>query len=205
MPGRLFLTTPLEALCRRFGATSDLPPQPPRLNIAPGQEVLVLTPERRLELMRWGIVPVGRVNARGRPVMETIVNARSETVFAKSAYVGVGRGVIPVGGWYEWTGERRRKQPWRIASADGAPLAFAAITDVWTAPDGRTLPQVAPVTCAPNADVARIHDRMGVLLDLDGIGRWLSSEPAEAAELAVPWPEGRLVIGKADDVDWTGA
>lgn len=202
MPGRLFLTTPLDALCSRFGATTELPPLPPRLNIAPGQEVAVLTPERRLVAMRWGIVPVGRVNARGRPVMETIVNARSETVFEKSAFAGVGRGVIPVDGWYEWTGERRRKQPWRIASADGAPLAFAAITDVWTAPGGHRLPQVAPVTCAPNADVARVHDRMGVLLDLVGVEIWLTGGEAQAAALAVPWPVGRLAIAPAEGVDW---
>ena len=44
-----------------------------------------------LTRMRWGMIPVGRVNARGRPVMETIVNARSETVFEKSAFQGVGR------------------------------------------------------------------------------------------------------------------
>ena len=62
--------------------------------------------------------------------METIINARSETVFDKSAFEGVGRAVIPVDGWYEWTGEKRRKTAWRIFSGkDGSPLLFAAITD----------------------------------------------------------------------------
>ena len=53
---------------------------PPRYNIQPGQEVVTLTPSG-FQKKRWGIIPVGRVNARGRPVMETIINARSETVF----------------------------------------------------------------------------------------------------------------------------
>lgn len=205
MPGRLILTTPLDALCARLGAATALPPEPSRVNIAPGQEIVVLTPDRHLVRMRWGIVPVGRVNARGRPVMEVIVNARSETVFQKSAFQGTGRAVIPVDGWYEWTGEKRRKTAWRITGADGQPLVFAAITDTWTAPGGRLLPQAAPVTCAPNADVAVVHDRMGVLLDPEGIAVWLDGGTDEAAALARPWPVGRLKIEEATGVDWDGA
>ena len=79
MPGRLFLTRPMDEIGAVLGR-DDLPDQPPRRNIAPGQEVLVLTAGGP-QMMRWGMIPVGRTNARGRPVMETIVNARSETLF----------------------------------------------------------------------------------------------------------------------------
>lgn len=208
MPGRMFLTTPLSSLTALYGAESDIEALSPRLNMAPGQELAVLVPDgpgRRLVSMRWGIVPVGRVNARGRPVMEVIVNARSETVFAKSAFDGTGRAVVPADGWYEWTGEKRKKTAWRIASADGAVLHFAAITDSWQAPGGRLLPQVATVTCAPNRDVAPIHDRMGVLLAPEDIETWLHGSEEAAAALMVPWPEGRLAITEAAGVDWTAA
>ncbi|MEM6324839.1 MAG: SOS response-associated peptidase family protein [Pseudomonadota bacterium] len=80
MPGRLFLTTPLDAIAQHFGATPTVPPSPPRFNVAPGQDVFVCTAAREIVTMRWGMIPVGRVNARGRPVMETIINARSETI-----------------------------------------------------------------------------------------------------------------------------
>ncbi|MEO0504197.1 MAG: SOS response-associated peptidase family protein, partial [Pseudomonadota bacterium] len=155
-----------------------------------------------LRRMRWGIVPVGRVNARGRPVMEQIINARSETVFDKTAFDGVGRAVIPVNGWYEWTGEKRRKTAWRIGPRDGGFLYFAAITDVWTAPGGLEVPQVAAVTCEPNADVAPIHHRMGVLLAWDQLGVWMGDDLAAAKALMVPWPEGQLAIAEAGDVNW---
>jgi putative SOS response-associated peptidase YedK len=204
MPGRLILTTPLDALCSRFGASTTLAPQSPRRNVQPGQQIVVLTPERRLEAMRWGIVPVGRVNARGRPVMEVIVNARSETVFEKSAFAGTGRAVVPADGWYEWTGEKRKKTAWRITSADGAALAFAAIIDRWQAPGGSTLWQVAPITCEPNAEIAPIHDRMGVILAPEDICTWLTGQPDEVAALTRPWPEGRLKIEPAGEVDWNG-
>ena len=176
--------------------------EPARANIAPGQEIVVY--DGSLRRMRWGIVPVGRVNARGRPVMEQIINARSETVFDKTAFDGVGRAVIPVNGWYEWTGEKRRKTAWRIAPKAGGFLFFAAITDVWTAPGGLEVPQVAAVTCAPNADVAPIHHRMGVLLAPDQLGVWMGDDLTAAKALMVPWPAGRLAITEAADVNWDG-
>ena len=201
MPGRFFLTDPMSALEDALGVSAGaIGNEPARCNIAPGQEIVVFN--GTLSRMRWGIVPVGRVNARGRPVMEQIINARSETVFDKSAFEGVGRAVIPVNGWYEWTGEKRKKTAWRIASKEHGFLYFAAITDVWTAPGGLRVPQVAAVTCAPNADVAPIHHRMGVLLERDDLPVWMGDDLEAAKSLMVPWPEGRLEISQARDVNW---
>ena len=205
MPGRLFLTDSMTALAAE--ADSDVAPisgEQPRRNIAPGQQVVTLTSDGFIR-MRWGIIPVGRVKARGRPVMETLINARCETVFDKSAYEGTGRAVVPVNGWYEWTGEKRRKTAWSIRPKDGGFLFFAAITDVWTAPGGIELPQVATVTCPPNKDVVEIHHRMGVLLKKSDIPLWLTGRPEDVARLMQPWPDGQLAIAQATDVDWEGA
>ena len=203
MPGRFFLTTPLAQVAEGLGVpANELADEPPRRNIQPGQEIVVLT-QSGLSRMRWGMIPVGRVNARGRPVMETIINARSETVFDKSAFDGVGRAVIPVDGWYEWTGEKRRKTAWRLSAKDESPLYFAAITDVWTAPGGLEVPQVAAVTCEPNADVEPIHHRMGVILAPEDVEVWLSGDEAAARTLMRPLAEGLLQISEADDVDWS--
>ncbi|MEJ6403785.1 SOS response-associated peptidase [Yoonia sp. 2307UL14-13] len=192
MPGRFFLTRPAAGI-------SD----PPRRNIAPGQEIITVIADGA-QHMRWGLIPVGRVNARGRPVMETIVNARSETVFDKSAFLDVKRAVVPVDGWYEWTGEKRRKQPWRITRKDGELLWFAAIYYVWNGPGGMQVPQVATITCAPSADVRDIHHRMGVIFDEAQIKQWFYCDEAAAKEMMQPYPDGTLKVEKADDVDWDG-
>jgi len=199
MPGRFFLTASAEEV----GNWADVacPEIAPRRNIAPGQEILALT-EAGFTMMRWGVLPVGRKNARGRPVMETVINARSETVFDKSAFEGVRRAVVPASGWYEWTGAVRKKTAWRIAEKTGALLGFAAIWDRWTAPGGMVIDQVATVTCEPSADVRDIHHRMGVLLDAKDIATWLSGDEAAAAALMVPYPDGRLRVEEAVDVDW---
>ncbi|APX13549.1 SOS response-associated peptidase [Tateyamaria omphalii] len=203
MPGRFFLTDPVSDLTGALGVPAGtVGNEPARQNIAPGQEIIVF--DGALTRMRWGIVPVGRVNARGRPVMEQIINARSETVFDKTAFDGVGRAVIPVNGWYEWTGEKRKKTAWRIAPKGGGFLYFAAITDVWTAPGGLQVSQVAAVTCEPNADVAPIHHRMGVLLEPADLNTWMGEDLDAVKALMVPWPVGRLQIEEAVGVNWDG-
>ncbi|MEL6609058.1 MAG: SOS response-associated peptidase [Pseudomonadota bacterium] len=205
MPGRFFLTRPMGEVAAQMGLPiGTVGNQPPRRNVAPGQEIVVGT-AAGLRMMRWGMIPVGRTNARGRPVMETIINARSETVFDKSAFEGVRRCVVPADGWYEWTGEKRRKTAWRIRPKSGAILIFAGILDIWKAPGGLEVPQVATVTCPPNADVRDIHHRMGVILRAQDVPTWLGGDDAAAAKLMVPAPDGTFVVEPADDVDWAGA
>lgn len=204
MPGRLFLETPISEVARQIGAESWPEDERPRRNIAPGQDLLVFQ-NGALSRMRWGMIPVGRVNARGRPVMETITNARSETLFDKSAFSGVARAVVPADGWYEWTGAARRKKPWRLRNRSAALLFFAAITDVWNAPGGVQVPQVATVTCEPSNQVRAIHHRMGVLLSPQDIQLWLTGDKDAVRALMAPVPEGTLIIEPADDVDWTAA
>lgn len=206
MPGRLFLTTPMsvieaEAGCDASGAHDVAP----RLTIKPGEEVMTLAAGLRPRPMRWGMIPSGRVNARGRPVLEIIVNARSETVFSKSAYEGVGRCVVPADGWYEWTGFRGRKTAWRIGSADAGILWFAGICDAWIAPGGREVWQAAIVTCPPSEEVRPIHDRMGVLLAPDQLRAWIDGPKAQAAALLKSPQDVSLVIERADEVDWAAS
>lgn len=177
MPGRLFLTHPIEAVAAFCGVADDsIPPEAFGRDLAPGEQILCLDDQGTPVLMRWGMIMSGRTNARRRPVMETIINARSETVFDKTAFVGVRRGIVPASGWYEWTGKSRRKTRWQLSAADGGLLAFAAVFDIWSGPGGISVPQVATITCEPNDDIRKIHHRMGVLLDHDDRDRWLAGD-----------------------------
>ena len=205
MPGRLFMSRTTPQISDFLGALESDMVSVARQNISPGQKIVVCDQYRRLSEMRWGIIPVGRVNARGRPVMQTIVNVRSETVFEKSAFDGMGRCLVPADGWYEWTGKGRKKTAWRISRADGQMMAFAAVCDFWTAPNGIPLPQVATVTCAPSADVRDIHDRMGVIVQPADFANWLDGSPEQAAKLMQPLEAGALHVEQARGVDWSAA
>ena len=141
MPGRIFLTATIAEIAATFGAEAGSATEGgARLDVAPGETVTAVVGEegRRLVAMRWGMIPMGRRNARGRPVLETIINARAETLFAKSAFADLRRCILPVSGWYEWTGAARRKTRWAITGEAGL-LAFAAVWDLWTAPGGAVL------------------------------------------------------------------
>lgn len=204
MPGRYFLTTPLAAVAERFGADLAGVADPgPRRDAAPGEAVAAIVGAdgegpRRLVEMRWGMIPMGRTNARGRPVMETIVNARSETLFEKSAFDGLRRAILPVNGWYEWTGERRRKTRWELSDPAAPLLAFAAVWDVWRAPGGREVASLATVTVEPSAEVAEIHHRMAAILDEADWPLWLGEAEGAPASALRTWPDGRIAIRRSD-------
>lgn len=200
MPGRLFLDAAPAAAARAAGQrpAPGMEEAAARADAAPGESFWLLTAAGFRE-MRWGLIPPGRKNARGRPVMETLVNARSETLFEKTAFEGLRRAALPVSGWYEWTGPPRRKTRWAIRDREAPWLWFAAVWDVWAAPGGREVAQFATVTCEPNVDVAPVHDRMGVLLAPGDLAAWTGDDAAAARALMVPWPDGRLEVSEAPD------
>ena len=199
MPGRYFLERPLDEIAEVFGAErGDWADPGPRPDAAPGEIVhAIVGGPRRIEEMRWGMIPMGRKNARGRPVMDTLVNARSETLFQKSAYQGLRRAILPVSGWYEWTGRPRNKTRWAIFDPASPLLGFAAVWDLWAAPGGREIASLATVTVEPNRDVKPIHHRMGAILAEKDWPIWLGEEAGVLIDVLKPWPEGRLAIEKS--------
>ena len=196
MPGRFFLNASLDNLASAFAAErGDMDDPGARPDAAPGEAVAAIVGgPRRLAEMRWGMIPMGRKNARGRPVMETTVNARSETLFDKSAFEGVRRCILPVSGWYEWTGAKRRKTRWEIFDAASPVLAFAAIWDVWAAPDGREIASLATVTVPPSDDVEPVHRRMAAILAPEDWPVWLGEAEGDPASVLRSYPAGRLTI-----------
>ena len=193
MPGRLFLSA---AHAGALGLDDPVRWQ----EMAPGDAVPArIAQSADLEPMRWGMIPVGRRNARGRPVMETIVNARSETLFEKTAFEGTSRAAVPVTGWYEWTGKPRRKTRWAITDGQGAPLWLAAIWDIWSAPGGHEVRSLATVTTEPNADVEPVHHRMPLVLGPNEVALWLGADPEAARAVMRPLDVGRLRVAQAPE------
>ena len=64
-------------------------------------------------------------------------NARAETVAKLPDFRGAfasRRCIVPADAFYEWSKDGKLKQPFAIARADGAPLAFGGILESWTDP-----------------------------------------------------------------------
>ncbi len=75
------------------------------------------------------------------------------------------RWLMPTDAFYEWRAWPDGKQPYAITRADGAPIAFAGLWEGWRDPAGETLRTFAILTPAANDDMARLHDRMPMILE----------------------------------------
>jgi putative SOS response-associated peptidase YedK len=148
----------------------------PRYNIAPTQAVPVIRqdqnePQRRLSLVRWGLIPSWSKDASGAARM---INARSETATTLPAFrdaLRLRRCLIPADGFYEWP--RTAKQPFCFEVNDGELFAFAGIWDRWRDRSGDMLETCSILTTTPNEVTASIHDRMPVIVDPDSYDLWL--------------------------------
>jgi len=204
MCGRFTLTSgDVDALARRFGA--DLPAGgTERYNVAPTEEVLVVGAgaggARQARLVRWGLVPSWAQEIKGPPV----INARAETLGVKKPFAALvaradRRCLVLADGFYEWLrpeDRRQPRQPFRFALSDGEPFAFAGLWG-WARPGGEWRASATIVTCAPNPLVARLHDRMPVILPgPDAEQAWLTANgPLEdTLALCAPLDAGRMTV-----------
>jgi putative SOS response-associated peptidase YedK len=107
---------------------------------------------------------------------------------------------VPADGFFEWVGPKTKRQPLWIHPRDGALMLFAGLYESWY-PE-RNQPEVTftIVTCAANAAIAEIHDRMPVVLDEQAAEDWMNSrerDPLSLKRLLVPAPADLLVMRPA--------
>ena len=136
-----------------------------------------------LSEMRFGFPPPA-------PKRPPIINFRSEgREFENRA--GGGRCIVPVTGFYEFTGDKYPKTRWLLSGADQEVLGLAA---VWrSGPDGTAF---SLLTAEPGPDVAPYHDRGVLPLAPADWADWLFAR-RPAAELLVPPPAGTLKVEAA--------
>ena len=168
-----------------------------RYNVAPTQEVLTVRSspdpeeasrgEREARLMRWGLVPRW---AKDLKVGYKMINAQTERIPQSRAYSPLigkfrHRCLIVADGFYEWMkaeDPKQPRQPVHFTVDGGEPFAFAGICTrkEWEGeeadPDG-WLYSCTLLTTRPNDLVARVHNRMPVILDgPEAEATWLNPE-----------------------------
>jgi len=200
MPSRYSLTASPEVVCRAFGCTA-VEDFPPRYNIAPAQPVTIVRLDamgrRELRLVRWGLIPSW---AKDPSEFTTLINARAESAAEKPSFRGPMRHrrcLVPTTGFYEWTGGRGSKQPHLIRLKDQEVFAIAGLWEAWLGADGSEIETMAVLTTAANEEVARVHDRMPVIIEERDYSRWLDCSSGSAVgivDLLKPLPDGRMTI-----------
>jgi putative SOS response-associated peptidase YedK len=195
MCGRYTLSSPNDAVADLF-ELPELPLLAPRYNVAPTQEaaaVRVLKPgePRRLDLLRWGLIPYW---AEDPSIGNRMINARSESVADKPAFrrsFRKQRCLIPTDGFYEWKKEGKLKQPFHIRRQDRQPFAFAGLWERWKDPAGELIDSFTILTTDANDLIRPLHNRMPVILDRKDFGLWLdpaAADPVQLLALLVPAP-----------------
>lgn len=191
MCGRYVFTSPLEAIQQmfRFDQMANLGPN---YNVAPTHEMPIVRRkegDRRNELVtaRWGLIPHW---AKDKKIAYSTINARSETAASKPAFRDAfkrRRCLVVADGFFEWRRDGKEKWPHLIRLKGGGPFAFAGLWSTWRSPEGEDVESYTIMTTEPNELMARIHNRMPVILGQDDHDRWLDLD-ADAVDVLKPCP-----------------
>ncbi len=73
--------------------------------------------------------------------------------------------IVPANLFYEWKAEADGKQPFAIGRQNGQSLAFGGLWESWTQPDSTLLRTYTIITTAANDDMAKLRDRMSLVLE----------------------------------------
>ncbi|MEY2421317.1 MAG: hypothetical protein QOI95_1384 [Acidimicrobiaceae bacterium] len=208
MCGRFVSSSPPDELAKYFDVEAVAESVfEPNYNVAPSLDVYVVVKTggvRRLDSFHWGLVPFW---AKDPSTGNKMINARAESVATNNAYKRAftkRRCLIPADGFYEWkkVPGQKAKQPYFIHRADGEPMAFAGLWEIWrpTEDVDRTtdpLRSCTIITGQPNEKIAPIHDRMPVMLPPSAWDEWLDPENADLetlGKLLVPAPASLLEL-----------
>ena len=183
-----------------FGATDLADDGGGRFNVAPTDDAAVVVQreeQRAIVRYGWGLVPHWSDDRRDAARR---INARAETVASSPAFresFARRRCLVPVDSFYEWRRDETGRQPFRIARADGRPMALAGLWSAWRDPaDGTVRRTFAIVTTTPNRAVSVLHDRMPVVVPEAAWERWLEPSLRDVGEL-----HGLLVPDDALELD----
>lgn len=186
-PEILLSTDKTDELIKEFvAAGGDYREWRPSYSIAPTDPVPIVRERldhesgeltRTLDVARWDFWPAF-MDSKKKPNF----NARIETVATNGLWKGAftsSRAIVPMRGYYEWTGEAGHKQPHFLHDAGGELLAAAAIYTARRMDDGWML-STAIITREARDASGEIHDRMPVFLERAAWGEWLEPGKLDA-------------------------
>ncbi|GAA0468403.1 DUF159 family protein [Actinoplanes capillaceus] len=176
MCGRYATTRSNADLTRLFEAVDVAEPLRASWNVAPTDPVPLIRMSKEhegrvLDTARWGLVPHW---AKDLKVGARMINARAETVAELRSFApsfAKRRCLVPADGWFEWVRDGKEKQAFYMTPADSSPLAFAGL---WSAWGPESVLTCSVVTTAAVGGLARVHDRMPLVLPPERWADWLA-------------------------------
>tara|TARA_B100001057_G_scaffold117401_1_gene116008 strand:- start:2582 stop:3148 length:567 start_codon:yes stop_codon:yes gene_type:complete len=137
-------------MCGRFNYSNtnrlegDLPP---RYNIAPGTNILVVNEHNKPQILNWGYSPAWMKSGM-------IINAKRETLYNKPTFRHHTKAYTLINGWFEWKGEGNNKQPYYFFSRKYETLFIKTLIK----DDCAVL-----ITTNAYGNISHIHNRMPLM------------------------------------------
>jgi|GEM_PF-1644922 len=147
----------------------------PRYNISPHTALWAIYSEfgkAQLAPVEWAMVPPW---AKPGQFHGPLTIARSETVWERASFKNLirrYRAVIPVNGFYVWSGSEGTGQPWHVQAIDAPAMALAAIYQFSV--DG--VMQICLLTTEESGAIGECCERLPVVIDNDRLEQWLNGE-----------------------------
>lgn len=146
--------------------------------------------------LNWGLIPSW---AKDASIASKLINARSETISEKPSFREAfkrRRCLVIADGFFEWDKKGKTRRPFYFQLKEERPFAFAGLWEHWTGQDGERVETCTIITTTPNELLARVHNRMPVILPPEVYNIWLDEDArnAEACkELLCPYPSSEMI------------
>ncbi|MDA3901614.1 MAG: SOS response-associated peptidase [Spirochaetes bacterium] len=150
----------------------------PTYNAAPSQLLPVISNATKgvLSFYRWGLIPSWSKNAS---LGAKMINARMESLTQKPSFknlFGKRHCLVPVSGFYEWSGSGRTRTPFFITTKEHI-FSLAGLWDSWIDPETQlSVESFTIITREANDFMRPIHDRMPLIMKPEKEGDWLDCD-----------------------------
>jgi putative SOS response-associated peptidase YedK len=154
--------------------------------------------EPLIELATWGLIPSFSKEISS---VYNMANTRIESCIEKPYFKRLThhhRCIIPVNGYYEWSGEKGSKTPHAIYSKKLKTIYLAGLWDLWQSANGDEVLSFSIITKPADDIIADIHSRMPVVMTFDNACKWLDTK-LDSKEVDV------LVATINEELNWAQA
>jgi len=207
MPGRLAIYDDIsfkQDIFNTFGTFKDeIQVLHKKYNIAPTISIPIFTNTLHYTYAHFGLIPSW---AKDKKSMN--INARSETIYEKASFKEAykqRRCLLLINGHYEWEKDELsgKSIPHIITSKNKNYFALAGIYEQWyDNTTNKILLSTAIITTEPNEKIAKIHDRMPVILEQKDWKKWLDDDTSfyELNKLFKSYPSELIDIEEVGDL-----
>ncbi|MEP6879643.1 MAG: SOS response-associated peptidase [Nitrosospira sp.] len=160
----------------------------PQYNVPPGSNLRILhmlSGKLDMDDVKWGYRTPREAEEKKKPWINERVEIALTGRYFRHMF-SEGRVIVPAEGWYEWTVENGKKQPWYITRKLDEPMFMAALTNWKPFTQQPVETGVVIVTQDSIGGMVDIHDRRPVVLEPADAWRWMDQQTPveEAAHIA---------------------